>query len=103
MEAIILALQEEKKEAARLITRYKSELSKLPKGSFFVRTFGKNRYGYVTYSKQGVVKQNYLGPMNDEQISEYREKISRKKKVQELAKMAQKQYTFLEKALRHAG
>lgn len=103
MEAILIALKEENKEASRLLGKYNKEMGKLPKGSFFVRKLGKKLYGYLTYSVKGVIKQDYLGAMNDKKIKEYRELMARKKKLRELMAKAKNQHIFLERALRYAG
>lgn len=103
MEVILSALQEEKKQAQHLLKRYKEELRDLPQGSFFIRSVGKNRYGYLTFSEKGRIQQRYLGRLSEEEIKRYRQMTKRKKKLQELRNKAQKQLDFLEKSLRHAG
>lgn len=103
MEAILSALQEEKEQAIRLIQRYEKELAGLPRGSFFIRGIGKNRYGYLTFSERGKICQQYLGRLGEGEIRLYREMAARKKKLQELRNKAQEQIAFLEKSLRHAG
>lgn len=103
MEAILSALEEEKEQTSRLMKRYKKELGGLPQGTFFVRRVGKNYYGYLTSSEKGKIQQQYLGRLDENEIKRYQEMAKRKKKLQELRSKAQKQLTFLEKALRHAG
>lgn len=103
MEAILLALQEEKKQASRLMQRYENELQALPHGSFFIRGAGKNRYGYLTFSEKGKIQQQYIGRLSEDEIKKYRGMMERKKKLQELRSKAKKQLDFLEKSLRHAG
>jgi hypothetical protein len=103
MEAILSALEEEKKQASRLIQKYKKELGELPQGTFFIRKVGKNCYGYLTFSEKGIIQQKYMGRLSKDEINHYREMAERKKKLQELRGKAQKQLDFLEKTLRHAG
>ena len=103
MEVLLSALKEEKEQASRLIRRYKKELEGLHAGSFFIRGRGKNRYGYLTFSKKGKIQQKYLGRLEEADVKRYREMATRKRKLQELKAKAQKQLDFLEKALRHAG
>lgn len=103
MDAILSALQEEKKHANRLVQRYEKELESLPQGSFFVRGAGGNRYGYLTFSERGKIQQKYLGRLDEEDIKKYRVMMERKKKLRELRNKAKTQLTFLEKSLRHAG
>ncbi len=103
MDAILSALKEEKEQAHRLIRRYEKELDELHQGSFFIRSVGKNHYGYLTFSEKGKIQQKYLGRLDEKDIQKYKDMSQRKKKLQELIKKAQKQFDFLEKALRHAG
>ena len=103
MDAILSALKEEKKQARHLIKKYKGELQALPLGSFFIRKAGKNRYGYLTFSKNGKIQQRYLGRLNEEEMKHYLDMAERKKKLKILINKAQKQLDFLEKSLRHAG
>src|SRR3989338_1978622 len=98
MEAILSALGEEKKQAIRLIKKYEKELESLPQGTFFIRKVGKNRYGYLTFSKNGEIGQKYIGRLSEDEIKRYREMAARKKKLQELKGKAQKQLDFLEKS-----
>lgn len=102
MDAIISALQEEREQAHRLIQRYQKELKGLPPGSFFIRDVGKNRYGYLTFSEKGKIQQRYIGRLGEDEIRRYRELMERKKKLRELKSKAERQFNFLEKALRHA-
>lgn len=102
MEAIVSALKEEREQAKRLVQRYAKELEGLPRGTFFLRWIGKKQYGYLTFSEKGKIRQQYVG--NDEaDIKKYQEQMNRRKKLIELKKKAEKQLSFLEKALRHAG
>lgn len=102
MEAIISALEEEKREAEKLISKYERELDGLPKGSFFVRSIGKGNYGYITYSVGGKIQQKYLGRMNEAQIKKYKAQMDRASKLKSLLKSSKENLDFLIKALRHA-
>ncbi len=102
MEAIISALEEERREAEKLVARYECELDRLPKGSFFVRTLGNGQYGYMTRSVDGKVQQEYLGKLSEAQIKKYRAQMERVAKVKALLKSAKENVNFLKKALRHA-
>ena len=102
MEAIISALEEEKKQANRLLNRYQKELKNLPNGSFFTRKRGERTYCYITYSVAGEIRQDYLGRLSDNKIQEYLAMMKRKKKLKELIRQAEKQKTFLEKSINYA-
>jgi hypothetical protein len=102
MESIVSALEEEGREAEKLIAKYNKELSRLPGGSFFVRSIGNGQYGYVTFSEGGRIGQRYLGRMNPEIIEERRVQAERAKKLKSLKKLAEQQRDFIKKALRHA-
>ena len=102
MEAIVSALEEEGREAEKLIAKYGKELASLPAGSFFVRSIGGNSYGYVSFSEEGRVGQRYLGLMSPEEIDKRKKQAERAKKIKSLKKMAEQQLDFIRKALRHA-
>ena len=103
MEAILNALEEEKKEAQKLLKKYEQEFALLHEGAFFIRKIGKQTYGYVTFSEKGEVKQRYLGNLEPEEVKHHKEAAQRRKKLKGLMKQVRKQLSFLEKALRHAG
>lgn len=102
MNALIIGLKEEKKEAAKLIKTYERKLRALPKGTFFVRKVGDTTYGYVTRSVTGEIRQKYIGKVTPEQIREQKELATQKKKLKSLIKQAQHQLRFLERALTNA-
>ena len=102
MDAILSALKEERKQAEKLLKRYKKELASLPAGTFFIRKLRNGQYGYITQSEQGNIRQVYLGKLEADDIAKYKEKMARKRKLRELIKKAMQQKLFLEKALRHA-
>lgn len=102
MEAILSALEEEKKQADRLLERYLKEIESLPKGSFFTRKRGEKVYCYLTYSIAGEIRQDYLGRLDKDKIREYQMAMQRKKKLKELIQKADQQKSFLQKSLRHA-
>ena len=102
MDSIVSALEEEGREAEKLIAKYEKELLSLPSGSFFVRSVGNGQYGYVTFSEGGRIGQRYLGRMSAEEIEERRIQAERAKKLKSLKKLAEQQRDFIKKALRHA-
>lgn len=102
MNALLIGLKEEKKEAAKLIKTYERKLHTLPKGTFFVRKVGESVYGYVTHSVAGDIRQKYIGKMTVDQIKIQKEFAAQKKKLKKLIKQAQHQLRFLERALTHA-
>lgn len=102
MNPIVSALEEELRQAKKLIRRYQRELDALVEGTFFARKKGKRVYGYITFSEQGEIKQQYLGSLEDAKLKRYQEQMKRKRKLKELLKKAQFQCHFLDKALKHA-
>lgn len=59
MDAILNALEEEKREAQKLLKKYDLEFASLPEGTFFTRKIGKQVYAYITSSAKGEVQQKY--------------------------------------------
>lgn len=102
MDAILSALKEEKKQAEHLLARYRKELATLPKGSFFIRKRNQRIYGYITYSIQGKIHQDYLGVFDEVKLKDYQAKILRKKKIKELIQKTERQRRFLAQSLKYA-
>ena len=102
MDAFVIALKEEEKQAQKLIKKYEKELARLPAGTFFVRLIGKNSYAYLTYSKNGIIKQKYLGLLEEKETQKYKDFSARKRKLKALLQKAKRQHQFLKKALKHA-
>lgn len=102
MNAILLALKEEKKQATHLLRVYLKEFKQLPQGTFFIRKRGQKSYGYITSSLRGKIRQLYLGSLDKEEIEKYQELMSRKKKLKELIRNAEKQKKFLTQSLKYA-
>lgn len=102
MNALLIGLNEERKEAVKLIKIYGRKLRALPKGTFFVRKVGDSVYGYVTHSVAGDIRQKYIGKVTSEQIKIQKDLAAQKKKLKSLIKQTQHQLRFLERSLSNA-
>lgn len=100
MSVLISTLKEELANAKRLEKKYRVRIGELPKGSFIVRRIGKRQYGYLTRRESGRIKQEYLGPLDQTAIAEFREKNKKKKIYKEQLKKVKDQIKILERALR---
>lgn len=100
MDVLISSLKEELETSKQLEKKYLRKLEELPQGSFITRKVGEQHYGYLTKRENGKVVQVYLGPLNEKQISEYREKSKKKRMVKEQLRKVLAQIKILERALR---
>jgi len=100
MDVLISSLKEELETSKQLEKKYLRKLEELPQGSFIVRKMGEQQYGYLTKRENGKVTQTYLGPLDEKQILEYREKNKKKRMIKEQLKKARAQIKILERALR---
>lgn len=100
MKILILTLKEELATSKRLERRYAKQLKGLPQGSFVVRTIRNKKYGYLTYRDGANVKQKYLGPVDEGQISFYQNAMQNKKKCKKKLKSVKGQIRILKRALR---
>ncbi len=100
MNILISTLREELSTVNRLEKKYLSEINKLPKGGFIVRTVRGRNYGYLTYRAEGKVKQRYLGLLDDKKLQFYRTAIERRKEYKRKLKSIREQKMIINRALR---
>ncbi len=100
MNILISTLNEELSTIKRLEQKYLKKIAALPKGSFIVRRVRNKKYGYLTYRENNKVKQKYLGPMTEDQISTYKNHTKQKKEYKKKLKSIREQKKIIERALR---
>lgn len=100
MNVLISTLKEELATVKRLEKKYIQKTSKLPHGSFIIRTLGKKRYGYLTFREDGKVRQKYLGCLNEEQIGLYKNAMKERAEYKRKLKSIREQIKIINRALR---
>lgn len=100
MNVLISTLREELATVKRLERKYLKEIEACPHGSFVVRTVRDKKYGYLTYRDGAHVKQQYLGRMNEKEISSYRKTIAKRNDYRKKLRSIREQKKILMRALR---
>lgn len=80
---------------------YRREIDLLPRGSVCVRSRGGRQYCYLKYREGDKTVTKYVGaaPLFEREL---REKVDRRKTLEESLRRLKREQAFIEKALRHA-
>lgn len=100
MNILISTLKEELATAKRLERKYLQKIKELPRGSFITRTVRNKQYGYLTFREEGKVKQEYLGSLNEERISFYKNATSQRTEYKRKLKSVREQIKIINRAIR---
>jgi len=100
MNILISTLKEELATAKRLEKKYMKRIGELPRGSFISRDIRGKQYGYLTFRENGKVKQEYLGCLNEDRISFYRNAMSQRAEYKRKLKSVREQMKIINRALR---
>lgn len=100
MNVLISTLKEELATAKRLEKKYTRKIKELPRGSFIIRTIRGRRYGYLTFRGNGKVKQEYLGSLNEEKMSFYKNAMNQRAEYKRKLKSVREQIKIINRALR---
>jgi hypothetical protein len=100
MNVLISTLKEELATAKRLEHKYLQKINELPRGSFITRTVRSKQYGYLTFREDGKVKQEYLGSLDEERISFYKNAMSQRAEYKRKLKSVREQIKIINRALR---
>lgn len=94
-----LAEELERNERSRRV--YRREIDLLPRGSVCVRSRGGRQYCYLKYREGDKTVTKYVGaaPLFEREL---REKVARRKTLEESLRRLRREQAFIEKALRHA-
>lgn len=94
-------LREELKNSIRMKSRYKKELSLLPRGSIIKKKIGIHYYYYLVYRDRGKVKFVYKGKnISADTAAKYRRAKSLRAKYRKSLSVVKKQIKFIQGALR---
>lgn len=94
-----LAEELERNERSQRV--YRREIDLLPRGSVCVRSRGGRQYCYLKYREGDKTVTKYVGaaPLFEREL---REKVARRKTLEESLRRLRREQAFIEKALRHA-
>lgn len=99
MSIIKNLLQDEYNRLILLRKKYLEEIAKLPRGSISDKDRNNKEYSYQVYRESGKIKFKYIGKKSDNAVMKLREKIEKRKRLQELLKKTQNNIKEIERAV----
>ena len=99
-DGVKAVFQDELERNGRLISRYKTELETLPKGSIFKRKIGSQEYLYLNYREGKKVISKFLGKAEEFNTDELQSQLNRQKEYKQLLKKLLQEQKELLKALK---
>ena len=96
MNMILTTITQEKKRIEYMLTKYKEEHGRLPKGSIFEKTVGERVYYYLKYRDGKKVVSQYIGKS---QINEVRKQLEKRKHIESMIKSLQEELAIANKVL----
>ena len=88
---IYSTLQEEKKRNIEMQKVYSQQIKSLPKGTVIIKNVSGNKYYYLKYRQNSMVKTDYLGK-NKKIVADILKKIEERKHLQEILKRLKTEY-----------
>ena len=100
MSILMDIIQDEKERLEDLLKFYEEEISKLPKGYISKKKVNGKIYYYRSFRDKNFVKTKYIGPESSDEVKNIENKISERKKLEELYKKAKENLAEAKRALR---
>lgn len=98
MSLLTEAVTQEQQRIERMIQKYESELSILPKGTLITKSIKGNQYCYLQYRNGQKTVSEYIG-RDCEKIEEIKEKIERRRHIQVMLKALNEEFATAQKML----
>lgn len=92
-------LEEELKNSQRMLSRYRRELGKLPKGALVVKHIKGREFHYLAHRHGGKVRFIYQGRLTKDSVEKLKAIQAKRRQFRRLISELQKQLKFLRKAL----
>ena len=99
MNMILTTISQEKKRIEYMLTKYKEEQARLPKGSISVKNVGDRTYYYLKYRDGKKVISQYI---SKSQINEIREQLEKRKHIEAMMKSLREELSIANKVLEDA-
>ena len=96
MNMILTTIFQEKKRIEYMLTKYKEEVDRLPKGSLFEKAVGERVYYYLKYRDGKRVVSQYI---SKSQIDEIRQQLEKRKHIEAMIKSLQEELAIANKVL----
>ena len=96
MNMILTTISQEKKRIEYMLTKYKEEIDRLPKGSLSEKAVGERAYYYLKYRDGKKVVSQYI---SKSQIDEIRQQLEKRKHIEAMIKSLQEELAIANKVL----
>ena len=100
MAVVMDILEDERRRVVRLISKYESEMSELPKGSISIKKRSSRDYAYLAHREGRKVVFDYVGPASSDAVQELRGKIKRRKELEDRIRQVKRNLKAVERSLR---
>lgn len=100
MSVLEQVLKEEISRLEKIVSHYEQMISKLPRGSIFVRKMGSSSFVYRKRKENGKVVSAYLGNLNQESVQKEIELSEEYKRIKGNLRIAKQELYKLRKAVK---
>lgn len=100
MAVVIDILDNERGRLVKLLSKYESELSELPKGSMSFKKRSNRDYVYLAHREGKKVVFDYVGPASSDAVQELSQRIERRKELEEKIRQVKQNLKAVERSLR---
>ena len=100
MAVVIDILDNERRRLVKLLSKYESEVSELPKGSISMKKRSNRDYAYLAHREGKKVVFDYVGPASSDAVQELRQMIERRKELEDKIRQVKQNLNAVERSLR---
>ncbi len=100
MAVVMDILDNERRRLVKLLSKYESQLSELPKGSISVKKRSNRDYAYLAHREGRKVVFDYIGPASSDAVQELSKMIERRKELEDTIRQVKQNLKTVERSLR---
>jgi hypothetical protein len=93
-------LDNERRRLIKLLEKYESEVSMLPRGSLSLKRRGNRDYAYLAHREAKKVVFDYIGPAASDAVEELKRKIQRRRDLEDRIRQTKANLEEVERSLR---
>lgn len=100
MAVVMDILENERMRLVKLLSKYESEISKMPRGSISMKKRSNRDYAYLAHREGKKVVFDYVGPASSDAVQELRQMIERRKELEDKIRQTKQNLKVVERSLR---
>lgn len=100
MAVVMDILDNERMRLVKLLSKYESEISQMPRGSISMKKRSSRDYAYLAHREGKRVVFDYVGPAYADAVQELRQMIERRKELEDKVRQAKQNLKAVERSLR---